>query len=183
MKIQMNLHHRFSVVFHLFPHRPSVILRSLIVLFALGCWQATALAAQGPLKVFVLVGQSNMQGHAHVRTFEHIGIDPETAPLLQSIQGEDGLPRVFDDVWISSLSSDGEKHGRLTAGFGADTNKIGPELTFGVTMQKMLNEPILIIKAAWGGKSLHTDFRPPSAGPYEFTQFQLDGFKKQGKDL
>ena len=183
MKIQMNLHHRFSVVFHLFPHRPSVILRSLIVLFALGCWQATALAAQGPLKVFVLVGQSNMQGHAHVRTFEHIGMDPETAPLLQSIQGEDGLPRVFDDVWISSLSSDGEKHGRLTAGFGADTNKIGPELTFGVTMQKMLNEPILIIKAAWGGKSLHTDFRPPSAGPYEFTQFQLDGFKKQGKDL
>ena len=30
---------------------------------------------------------------------------------------------------------------------------------------KMLGEPILIIKAAWGGKSLHTDFRPPSAGP------------------
>jgi alpha-galactosidase len=33
-------------------------------------------------------------------------------------------------------------------------------------MDKALSEPILIIKAAWGGKSLHTDFRPPSAGPY-----------------
>jgi len=26
---------------------------------------------------------------------------------------------------------------------------------------------VLIIKAAWGGKSLHTDFRSPSAGPFE----------------
>ena len=29
----------------------------------------------------------------------------------------------------------------------------------------MLAEPILIIKTAWGGKSLHTDFRPPSRPP------------------
>ena len=34
----------------------------------------------------------------------------------------------------------------------------------------MLGEPILIIKTAWGGKSLNTDFRPPSAGPYEFNE-------------
>lgn len=31
-----------------------------------------------PLKIFVLVGQSNMQGHAKVSTFEHIGMDPAT---------------------------------------------------------------------------------------------------------
>jgi alpha-galactosidase len=46
-------------------------------------------------------------------------------------------------------------------------DKIGPEFTFGLTMDKALDEPVLIIKAAWGGKSLHTDYRPPSAGPYE----------------
>ena len=46
-----------------------------------------------------------------------------------------------------------------------------------------LNEPILIIKTAWGGKSLNTDFRPPSAGPYEFNESQLEGFKKQGKEI
>jgi hypothetical protein len=33
-------------------------------------------------------------------------------------------------------------------------------------MEKKLNEPVLIIKTAWGGRSLHTDFRPPSAGPF-----------------
>jgi alpha-galactosidase len=34
-------------------------------------------------------------------------------------------------------------------------------------MDAALDEPVLIIKAAWGGKSLHTDFRSPSAGPFE----------------
>jgi hypothetical protein len=33
-------------------------------------------------------------------------------------------------------------------------------------MEKTLNEPVLIIKTSWGGRSLHTDFRPPSAGPF-----------------
>ena len=31
---------------------------------------------------------------------------------------------------------------------------------------------MLIIKTAWGGKSLHTDFRPPSAGPYQLNDYQ-----------
>ena len=78
-----------------------------------------------------------------------------------------------------------EQVGKLTAGFGAKARgpKIGPEFTFGIYMQKLLDEPILIIKTAWGGKSLHTDFRPPSAGPYEFNEAQLEGFEKQGKDI
>jgi hypothetical protein len=45
-------------------------------------------------------------------------------------------------------------------------NKIGPEFTFGIYMEKELKQPILIIKCAWGGRSLNTEFRPPSAGPY-----------------
>ena len=43
--------------------------------------------------------------------------------------------------------------------------------------------PILIIKTSWGGKSLHTDFRPPNAGPYVFDETQLASFQKQGKDI
>ena len=50
-------------------------------------------------------------------------------------------------------------------------------------MDKAYDGPILIIKTAWGGKSLNTDFRPPSAGPYEFNEAQLEGLKKQGKDI
>ena len=158
-------------------------LRVLVVAGVLGLWGSNAIADQKPLKVFILTGQSNMQGHARIRTFAHIGMDPRTAPLLGEMQGNDGKPLVCQDVWISYLSSGGEKKGRLTAGFGADDDKIGPELTFGITMQKMLGEPILIIKTAWGGKSLHTDFRPPSAGPFEFSATQIEGFEKNGKDV
>ena len=143
-------------------------------------------ADQKPLKVFILAGQSNMQGHAQVTTFEHIGMDPKTAPMLAEMQNADGTPKVCDQVWISSIgSSEEEKSGLLTAGFGADQKgpKIGPEFTFGLYMQKLLDEPILVIKTAWGGKSLNTDFRPPSAGPYVFNETQLETFQKQGKDI
>ncbi len=149
-----------------------------------------------PLKVFILAGQSNMEGHAKVETFDYIGDDPATAPLLKQMRGADGKPAVADHVWISYLtgrydgSANGEGTGKLTAGFGArgsnpteDGGKIGPEFTFGLAMDAALKEPVLIIKTAWGGRSLNTEFRPPSAGPYEFSEAQLAQMKKQGKDI
>ena len=133
-----------------------------------------------PLKVFILAGQSNMEGHASVKTFDYIGKDPLTAPILKEMRNSDGTPRVCDKVWMSYWtgpydgSANGEGLGKLTAGFGErgnnptkDGGKIGPEFTFGIYMEKGLNEPILIIKTAWGGRSLNTEFRPPSAGPYK----------------
>jgi len=135
-----------------------------------------ASAVAKPLKVFILAGQSNMEGHAKIETFDYIGDDPATAPLLKQMRGADGKPRVCDNVWISYFTGSGEANGegfgKLTAGYGSrqkpdkDGGKIGPEFTFGLSMDAALDEPVLIIKTAWGGKSLHTDFRPPSAGPY-----------------
>lgn len=139
-----------------------------------------------PLKVFILAGQSNMQGHAMIETFDYIGDDPATAPLLKEMRDPDGKPHVCDNVWISSVGCLGdaymdltEKTGKLTAGFGAPDGKIGPEFMFGITMGKELGEPILLIKTAWGGRSLHTDFRPPSAGPYKLSYFQEENYPKQ----
>ncbi len=150
-----------------------------------------AVSAKTPLKVFILAGQSNMEGHAEVRTFDYIGKDPATADLLQEMRNPDGTPRVCDNVWMSYLtgrydgSANGEGLGKLTVGFGArgnnptqPSNKIGPEFTFGIFMEKELKEPILIIKTAWGGRSLHTEFRPPSAGPYKLPQQVQDQWDK-----
>jgi hypothetical protein len=136
-----------------------------------------------PLKVFILAGQSNMQGHAHVRTLEHLSMQSETKSMLGKILNPDGSPKTYSDVFISYRSSDGVKVGALATGFGATSEKIGPELTFGITMAESLNEPILLIKAAWGGKSLHTDFRPPSAGPFVFTDAQKTQWTNQKRDL
>ena len=139
----------------------------------------SAFAENGPLKVFILAGQSNMQGHAKESTLVHLTMDPATKPLLEKIQDGEGRARVHEDVQIAYLSGDGsgadykptERKGALTTGFGAANAgpKIGPELTFGITMHEKLKQPILIIKTAWGGKSLNTDFRPPSAGENPIT--------------
>ena len=163
------------------------------LLFSLVVTLLCAVAPAQNLKVYILAGQSNMEGHAKVTTFDYIGDDAKTAPLLAKMVDENGKPRVCDDVWISYLTgargSNGEGVGKLTAGFGSrrdpavDGGKIGPEFTFGLHLQEHTDGPILIIKTAWGGKSLHTDFRPPSAGVYEFHDKQLAQWQKQGKDL
>ena len=140
-----------------------------------------------PLQVYILAGQSNMQGHAKISTMEHIGMDPATKPMLAEMIGADGKPTVCERVWISSIGCgkdpQEEQTGKLTAGFGATTEKLGPEFTFGLYTQKTTDAPILLIKTSWGGKSLNTDFRSPSAGPYVFNESQLAGFAKQGKDV
>ena len=68
--------------------------------------------------------------------------------------------KVHDDVWVWF---NGRK-GALTTGFGADKKLFGPELQFGQVLGDALDNQVLIIKTAWGGKSLYTDFRPPSSG-------------------
>ncbi|MBC8873714.1 MAG: hypothetical protein H8E44_30110 [Planctomycetes bacterium] len=127
--------------------------------------------AARPLKVFILAGQSNMQGSAHKRTFAAIGDDPKTAALLREILDQNGEPVECDNAWITYLTGgrDGDTvlQGKVKVGYGFDDDRIGPEYGFGIYMDKVLDEPILIIKTAWGGKSLAVDFRPPSAGPYE----------------
>ena len=50
-------------------------------------------------------------------------------------------------------------------------------------MEERLGEPALIIKTSWGGRSLHTDFRPPSGGPFEWSEAELTRRKKRGEDV
>ncbi|MCF7733854.1 MAG: sialate O-acetylesterase [Akkermansiaceae bacterium] len=135
-------------------------------------------AGAKPLKVFILAGQSNMQGQAKESTLAGLAMDPETKPLCDKLVDGSGKTRVHDHVWIAAFSRTDawgktgdavEKHGKLTVGYGGNTTdaeKLGPELGFGVTMVENLKEPILIIKTSWGGKSLKLDFRPPSGGPF-----------------
>lgn len=156
-------------------------IHTAVALAALLCGHAVA-ADKKPLKVFILAGQSNMEGHAKVETFDYIGDDPATAPLLKMMRGADGKTAVCEGAWISFFTgageSAGEGSGKVTAGYGSrrkpdeDGGKIGPEFTFALTMDAAFEEPVLIIKTAWGGKSLHTDFRSPSSGPYELNDFQ-----------
>ncbi len=166
----------------------------IVLCLAVACaWAQAAPAAEKAkkLKVFILAGQSNMEGYAQIATFDYIGDDPATRPLLRRMRGADGKPTVCRHTWISYLTGLGDKDfvldGPMTAGYGSmwgvdptkPGDKIGPEFTFGLTMDAAIKEPVLVIKTAWGGKSLHTDFRPPGAGPYQLSSFQAEHYPKQ----
>lgn len=128
------------------------------------------LANHQPVKVFILTGQSNMVGHGFVTadpkrnegkgSLEYLVKDPATSAQFKHLVASDGKWVVRDDVWIHFLN----RKGKLTAGFGAGPDCIGPELGFGHVVGNVFDEPVLLIKLAWGGKSLAMDFRPPSSG-------------------
>jgi alpha-galactosidase len=110
------------------------------------------------VKVFILAGQSNMEGKAKVELLEYQINQPETRDYFKHLK-KDGRWVERDDVWINFL----DRRGKLTVGFGSP-KRIGPELEFGNTVGDHFEEQVLIIKTAWGGKSLGRDFRPPSSG-------------------
>ncbi len=124
------------------------------------------------IKIFILAGQSNAQGHGEIiptetnGTLSHFmcnGGDVEFGHL----QNTDGSWATRNDVWVRF---DDEFRdlltGDLNVGFGANETQIGPELGLGHQLGDYSSDKILIIKTAWGGKSLAVDFRPPSAsGP------------------
>jgi alpha-galactosidase len=135
--------------------------------------------APKPVKVFILAGQSNMEGKAKLSLAEYQADQPATRDLYKHWR-RDGKWVERDDVWIKFL----DRKGKLTPGYGSP-KCIGPELEFGTVVGNKYEEPVLIIKAAWGGRSLYRDFRPPSAGlpPDAVLETMLTNLKKQkGKE-
>jgi len=130
--------------------------------------------AQRPLKVFILAGQSNMVGHGEVYANVNkraIGsLEYEVAHnktgLYKNVVDKKGNWRVRHDVWIRFDRGEdgGLKNGDLSVGYGASDKEIGPEFQFGNVIGDYFPEQVLLIKTAWGGKSLGVDFRPPGSG-------------------
>ena len=153
---------------------------TVVLLFAMSAI-ASAQDAAKPVRVFILAGQSNMEGAGLIKadpkrnggqgSLEFLVKDAATAKRFAPLVDPAGQWRTRDDVWISYL----DRKGPLTVGFGARKDEtIGPELGFGWVMGDALDEPVLLIKCAWGGKSLAVDFRSPSAGkiPYSLGEKQ-----------
>ncbi len=153
--------------------RMSIVVASLAVAASLlgGIAREAQAVGDGKLQVYILAGQSNMEGKGYVEigngggvgapgSLRHkVNTDPANYGHLTNPNGT-WIAR--DDVWIYSTTDDGEK-GNLTVGYGSGT-AVGPELGFGNVVGDHHDEQVLLIKMAWGGKSLAVDFRPPSSG-------------------
>ncbi len=157
----------------------------LVVLALLACTvlpvvtsPAAAADGTGKVQVFILAGQSNMEGQGVVSMD-----DPQdynggkgnlvwsmqysaSAAMMQDLKDASGNWVVRDDVDISFKVNGVVRKGGLTIGYTGygGSSHIGPELQFGMVMGDYYENPVLLIKTAWGGKSLNVDFRPPSAG-------------------
>jgi alpha-galactosidase len=136
-------------------------MKSLIVTIAFLATSSNARAAdpKNIVKVFILAGQSNMEGKAKVSLLEYQAKEPAAGGAMFKELRKDGKWIERDDVWIKFL----DRKGKLSVGYGSP-NCIGPELGFGTVVGDRYNDQVLLIKTAWGGRSLYRDFRPPSAG-------------------
>lgn len=145
--------------------------------FLIAALIATTNAAE-PIKVFILAGQSNMEGQGVVSMDDKKNYNGGKGNLVWSMkhsQSADQMKKlkndkdawvVRDDVQISFKVGETVRKGGLTVGYTGygNSSHIGPELGFGFVIGDHLKEPVLLIKTAWGGKSLFVDFRPPSSG-------------------
>ncbi len=157
-----------------FPSRLTILqLISSTVLFLGLCLSSDAQqAGADPVKIFIMIGQSNMLGKGPIvgettpGTLEYIVANDPGGDYQFLKSGEDWAVR--DDVWIRDQDP---QSGGLTVGYGGEASGlIGPELGFGHFVGDLYEQQVLIVKCAWGGKSLGNDFLPPSSGPYPAPQ-------------
>jgi hypothetical protein len=161
--------------------------RQLLLLLALFTSAASLTAQQAgdsPVKIFILAGQSNMEGKGLISPVETTGTleyvvanDPDGD--YQFVVDEQGDWVVRDDVWIRD---EAPQEGGLTVGYGTTSSLFGPELGFGHLIGDRNEEQVLILKAAWGGKSLAVDFRPPSSGSSDNPSVPYDPPTANGDD-
>lgn len=95
---------------------------------------------------------------------------------LKSVVGYDGkfkylvddkgefIPR--EDVWYTGVVT-ATANKWLDVGCGASATSIGPELGFGHMVGNFHEEPVLILKASQGNRSLGWDFLPPGSESFE----------------
>ena len=161
---------------HAFSATPWVF--SLAALLIVSDGWLPQLRAESPIDVYILAGQSNMQGQGVVDldhpkhynsgrgTLEYVMRQPGQSKRYAHLRDGAGAWVVRDDVFVRYRTKQGVKTGGLTIGFTGYPGRhhIGPEFQFGHVVGQQTAAPVLLIKTAWGGKSLYRDFRPPSAG-------------------
>ncbi len=150
--------------------------------------------ARGPVKVFILAGRSNMVGDGHITPVETKGTLAhmvQKSDRFKHLVDKDGKWLVRDDVWYfqrQTIRKGRQKVETVDIACGlkpglqgtAGRLRIGPELQFGHVIGDHFGDQVLVIKTAWGGKSLAVDFRPPSAGEPSFElKARKDGTKPE----
>lgn len=131
---------------------------------------------QKKVKVFILMGQSNMVGMGN--------IDPEgtKGTLTTLVRKEERYPFLVDEAGQWTVRKDVyycdarvKKGGPLTA--TSTGCSIGPELGFGFVMGQVFDEPVLVLKSCIGNRSLGWDLLTPGSERYHAEVTERGGTK------
>ena len=122
-----------------------------------------------PVKLFVLAGQTNMNGTGSIEHLQQLAADPQFSQTYGRLRNSDGSWIVRDDVWVVNFSVKQVPHierrtGQLTVGLGNDPRLIGPELTLGEVIGNHLPNQVVILKVTQGPMALGREGLPPSSG-------------------
>jgi alpha-galactosidase len=95
--------------------KPTTILTAVLLCF----FSVSATSFAKPIKVFILAGQSNMEGHGGAKTLDQLGEHPTHGYLLKNIKNDDGSFVVREDVFVSYQKADEKIKRPLSVGVGA----------------------------------------------------------------
>ena len=130
-----------------------------------------------PVKVFILLGQSNMVGMGEV------GPETTKGTLAYLTKKEGKYPWLIDDGGNWTVRKDVHyydartKKGSPLSPTSNSGKTIGPELGFGYVMGHVLEEPVLVLKSCIGNRSLGWDLLPPSSERYTVDGRTYAGYK------
>ena len=154
-------------MFTVSPRRPATR-PALALISALFCTvsasEAIEAADDKPVQVYLLAGQSNMDGFGGLEALGHqIDTGDEDRRALFRHLRKDGEWVRSDDVWMVYK----DRKGALSGGFGVGAGFFGVEWGMGLQLGKHHGEKVLLVKTSWGGASIRRKFRPPSSGSGE----------------
>jgi alpha-galactosidase len=140
-----------------------------------------------PVQVFILLGQSNMLGFGRVGPADQQGtleyMIKEKGKYQYLVDQEGKWTERKDVRYVHVMDKRGvdyrdmEQFADMKNQWLTVTGNFGPELGFGYIMGHLLDEPVLILKACIGNRSLGWDLLPPGSERYEFEGKTYAGYK------
>lgn len=145
-------------------------------------------ASSKPVKVFVMLGQSNMLGEGHVgpvTSSKSLEYAVKKDGLYQWLVDKSGNWVVNKNARFVHVMSSGTGHMRIMHNqwFTVKGGRIGPEFGIGHAVLEKENGPVLFLKSCIGNRSLGWDLLPPGEQGIEYTdkngtKWQYAGYKQ-----
>jgi len=140
-------------------------------------------AKEAPVKVFIMMGQSNMLqygklGNPDGSTPKSVYSGIKAGKYTYLVDADNQFIQRQDARYVWTMQGKGV---RTQEWLGAK-NKVGVELGAGWHLADYFDGPVMMLKAAIGNRGLGWDLLPPSVGRYEVNGKEFPGYREYKDD-